>query len=78
MRQARQGIIHALRGERGQWPCRRDDVGAVDDIVVGGAQVGHVEHIAQGEIRRALLRDADGGILATAKCTGSACLDYRS
>ena len=48
MRKARQAVIHALGGERGQGGRTVGVAGqrAVDDIVVGGRQVWHVEHIA--------------------------------
>ena len=57
MRQPREGVIDPLRSEG----CKRAHVilghiGAVDDIVIGGRQIRHVKDIAQGEVRRPLLR----------------------
>ena len=57
MGKTRQRIVNALSGKRRQ---RMRSVGMretkpVDDVVVGGRQIGHVEDVAQREVRRAVL-----------------------
>jgi len=59
MRDPRQRIVDPLCGEacqRGR-AVRVAPVLAIDDLVVDRGEVGHIEHVAQGEIERAVLRN---------------------
>ena len=59
MGEARQRIIDPLRrkGRKGMGAVRIGKAIAVDDIVMGCRKVGHIEHIAQRELKGAFLRN---------------------
>ncbi len=78
MRQPCQRIIDALRGEGGQRAhVVQRQIGAVDNVVIGCAQVRHVKHIAQGEIRGTFLRDRHAVVIADREMHGDWRVGYR-
>ncbi len=63
VRQAGQRIVDALRRKQRERPgVVAGLIGAVHDVIVGGRQIRHIEHIAQGKACRPLLRDGQIGV----------------
>ena len=66
MREPRQRVVDALRREGRQRPRSRGGHSrvAVDDVIVGGVEVGHVEDVAQRPVQRVLDGAFHVGVLA--------------